>query len=158
MEVRSPKTKKEFEKYYDLRWRILRAPWNQPRGTEKDDLEDKSIHIMVYNRGKVLGVGRAQFNSSEEAQIRYMATEEDYQGKGLRGKVLEELEKRIKEKKVEYIVLNARENAIHFYEKHGYHAIGKAPTMFGVIKHKKMRKDLQWNSNITSKITRKSIH
>lgn len=143
MEIRSPKTKKESEKYYDLRWRILRAPWNQTRGTEKDDLEDKSIHMMVYDNGKVLSVGRAHFNSSQEAQIRYMATEEGYRGKGLGGKVLEELEKRIKEKKAKYIILNARENAIPFYEKHCYHIIGEAPTMFGVIKHKKMRKDLQ---------------
>ncbi len=143
MEVRSPKTKREFEKYYDLRWKILRAPWNQPRGSEKDNLEDVSILMMVYDKERVLSVGRAHFNSPQEAQVRYMATEEGYQGRGLGGKVLEELEKRVKEKKAERIVLNSRESAIHFYEKHGYRVVGEAPKMFNSLKHKKMRKDLK---------------
>lgn len=45
--VKQPKTKEDFEKYYDLRYRILRKPWNQPRGSEKDELEKESFHIMV---------------------------------------------------------------------------------------------------------------
>ena len=37
MKVLEPKTKEDFKKYYDLRWRILRKPWNQPRGSEKEN-------------------------------------------------------------------------------------------------------------------------
>ena len=53
MEIRSPKTPQEFEEYYDLRWRILRAPFDEPRGKEKDNLENASIHMMIYDEGKV---------------------------------------------------------------------------------------------------------
>ena len=35
MIVRPPQTPEEFERYRDFRWRILRAPWNQPRRTEQ---------------------------------------------------------------------------------------------------------------------------
>ena len=80
MIIKEPKTKEEFEQYYDLRWKILRQPWNQPRGSEKDEKENESIHIMLIHNDKVIGCGRGHFNSPTEAQIRYMAVEEGFQG------------------------------------------------------------------------------
>jgi len=142
MKVREPRTKKEYEKYYDLRWRILRKPWNQPKGSEKDELEGQSIHLMAFEKEKPLGVGRVHFNSSKEAQIRYMAVEEGLQGKGVGTVVLMELEKSAERKGADYILLNARESAVGFYKKHGYRTVGKARTLFGVIPHYKMRKKL----------------
>lgn len=38
MIIKSPQTRDEFFAYYDLRWQILLAPWNQPKGSEQDDL------------------------------------------------------------------------------------------------------------------------
>jgi len=142
MKIVEPKTEKEFEKYYDLRWRILRSPWNQEKGSEKDNLEDQSIHIMCLDQSNVVGVGRVHFNSEDEAQIRYMAVENNQQGRGIGGKILLELEGKVKEKGVKYIVLNSRESAVDFYKKYGYVVIGDAPTLFGVIRHFRMRKDL----------------
>ena len=81
MEIREPKTKNEFEQYYDLRWKILRQPWNQPKGSEKDNKEKDSVHIIVSDEDKVIGVGRGHLYTKTEAQIRYMAVEEGYQGK-----------------------------------------------------------------------------
>jgi ribosomal protein S18 acetylase RimI-like enzyme len=143
MKISEPKTKKDFEKYYDLRWRILRAKWNQPKGSEKDNLEDQSIHLMCKDKADILGAGRAHFNTKDEAQIRYMAVDDNQQGKGIGSKILLELERRAKEKGAKYIVLNSRESAVNFYKKYGYSVVGEAPTMFGVIKHFKMRKDLR---------------
>ncbi len=55
MIIKEPKTKVEFEQYYDLRWRILRQPWNRPRESEKDEKEENSIHIMVVHNDRVIG-------------------------------------------------------------------------------------------------------
>jgi len=143
MRIYEPKTKEDFDRYYDLRWRLLRKPWNQSKGSEKDDLEDKSIHVMVCEKDRIpIGVGRAQFNSCDEAQIRYMAVEEDHQGNGFGSLVLQELEKRVKENNAKYVILNAREFAVDFYKKYGYRIVGKSYTLFGSINHLKMRKDL----------------
>ncbi len=142
MDILEPNSEKDFKKYYDLRWRILRKPWDQLRGSERDELESKSIHIMAIKDSKVLGVGRGHFNNNDEAQIRYMAVDENQQGKGVGKSILRELEKRLKEKNAKYIVLNSRESALDFYKKQGYKVVGEAPTMFGVIKHFKMKKDL----------------
>ncbi len=143
MQIREPRTKNEFQKYYDFRWRTLRKPWKQPKGSEKDELEGQSIHLMACERGELIGVGRVHFNSPKEAQIRYMVVGEGYQRKGIGTAILKELEKRAKEKGAHYIVLNARKNAVDFYKKHGYRIIGKAHTLFGTIPHYKMRKKLQ---------------
>ena len=85
---------------------------------------------------------RAHFNSDEEAQIRYMAVEEEWQGKGVGTMILEYLEEKIKEKGAKYIVLNARDIAIKFYEKHGYEIVKEAHVLFDTIPHYKMRKIL----------------
>lgn len=84
MKVYEPKSAKDFERYFDLRWRILRKPWGQSRGTEKDKLEERSIHLMVCQSDRIpMGVGRAHFSSPDEAQIRFMAVEEQFRGKGV---------------------------------------------------------------------------
>ncbi len=143
MIITEPTTEKDFELYYDLRWRILRKPWNQPKGSEIDELEKDSINVMVCNENRVpLGAGRLHFKSSDEAQIRYMAVEENQQGKGIGKMVLSYLEKKAKEKGAKNIVLNARENAVKFYEKNGYKILKEAHTLYGVIPHFEMRKVL----------------
>ncbi|QQS35206.1 MAG: GNAT family N-acetyltransferase [Ignavibacteriales bacterium] len=142
MIVRPPKTKEEFERYYDLRWRMLRAPWNQPRGSEKDPIEDIAYPIMVCEvDGIPIGVGRVHFNSDDEAQIRSMAVEPEWQKKGIGSIIINELEKIAIDKGAKYVVLNARDTAIPFYEKHGYRLIEKTITLFGTIPHHIMRKD-----------------
>ena len=45
--ISAPETRDEFERYFDLRWRILREHWQQPRGSEQDDREDESLHCHV---------------------------------------------------------------------------------------------------------------
>ena len=141
MIVRSPKTAEEFIRYNDLRWRILRAPWNQPRKAIPDELENDSIPIMVCEvDGFPIGVGRAHFNSAEEAQIRSMAVEEDWRGKGVGSIVLKELEKIVTVKGAKKIILHARDNAVAFYEKQGYKIVKESYTLFGAIPHFLMEK------------------
>ncbi len=142
MEIHEPTTEREFNAYYELRYRILRKPWGQPPGNEKDDREAESIHIIAKEGDRIVGIGRLHLNSSEEAQIRYMAVEEDYRGKGVGKAMLTELEDKARKKKAKYIVLNSRETAVPFYGKFSYTIVGKAPTLFGVVHHFKMRKGL----------------
>lgn len=140
MIIKSPRTGQEFFDYYDLRWRILRAPWNQPKGSEQDELEGRAIHIIAVENNKIVGCGRAHFNSDEEAQIRYMAVENEWRGKGVGKLILDELEKRVVEKGAKKIILHARENVVKFYEGNGYKLVKQSHTLFGVIPHYLMEK------------------
>jgi predicted GNAT family N-acyltransferase len=141
--VVGPSSSTDWEKYFDLRWRVLREPWNQPRGSEKDDREEKSQHLMVVDpESRVLAVGRLHFNSSTEAQIRFMAVAPEEQGRGLGAAVLRDCERRARAAGAHSIVLNAREDVQEFYQRYGFEVIGPGPTMFKVLRHVQMRKIL----------------
>ena len=140
IEIRKPETKQEFEKYYNLRWRILRKPWNQPKGSEQDGMDEKSIHIMAIIDDKVIGCGRGHFNSSIEAQIRYMVVDESFQGQGIGLRILKTLEEELTKNGAREIILKARENAVSLYIKHGYEIYREGEILFDEIKHYWMRK------------------
>ncbi|MGB5179407.1 MAG: GNAT family N-acetyltransferase [Gammaproteobacteria bacterium] len=143
MNIIEASTPDEFRRYYDLRWKILRAPWKQPRGSEQDELEQSSHHLMVVDSQQaVIGVGRLHFNNIREAQIRYMAVAIKQQRKGIGTLLLNALELRAIELGAARIVLDARENALRFYRKQGYEIQGPGHTLFNSIAHIKMKKDL----------------
>ena len=143
MKIIEPSTPGEYQRYYELRWKILRAPWNQPRGSEQDDLERSSSHFMIIERNQtVVGVGRLHFNSIREAQIRYMAIKVKQQRKGIGTLLLHTLENKAVGLGAACMVLDAREQALGFYRKQGYELEGPGHMLFNVIAHVKMRKDL----------------
>ena len=143
MTVTEPSTPEEYQRYYELRWKILRSPWNQPRGSEKDELEKCSHHLMIIAKNHdVIAVGRLHFNSIREAQLRYMAVDIAQQRRGFGSLLLEALEQKAAELGAGYIVLDAREQALRFYYKHGYQAEGPGAMLFNTIAHVKMRKTL----------------
>lgn len=141
--IREPASSEDFEQYYALRWRVLREPWDQPRESEKDEYESGAVHLMAWSEGTLVGVGRLHFTSPSEAQIRYMAVEEDRRNRGVGAEILRALEKHARDRGAGSVVLNARDGAVGFYEKHGYHTTGKASSLFGSVDHWAMRKELK---------------
>ena len=144
MKIIEPTTSEEFKKYYNLRYEILRKPWGQPPGSERDEGEETSIHRMIIDNttGNALAVGRLQFNSTHEAQIRYMAVADDLQGKGLGSQIISALEDVARGKGIQRIILSARENALQFYKNNGYEIVRKTHLLFGEIQHWLMGKEL----------------
>ena len=140
--VRIPITSKEWEQYYDLRFKVLREPWGQLKGSEVLTDEDQSDHAMVVDSDteKIIGVARMQTNSPTQGQVRCVAVSPEAQGKGIGKLLMNYLEKLATEKGFEEIVLDARENAVKFYLSIGYEIIGESYLLFGVIPHFKMRK------------------
>ena len=143
MQIIQPATPEEYRQYYDLRWRILCAPWNQPRGIERDQSDATSIHLMAINDdGSLLGAGRLHFNSATEAQIRYMAIDAAHQRQGVGSHLLQALEQRAGQSGATAVILNSRDTALAFYSKHGYRSEGPGHLLFDSIAHVKMRKQL----------------
>jgi len=137
VKIIEPNSSAEFELYYNLRYEVLRKPWLQPKGSEKDDGDKSSIHRMIIDEsnGKAVAVGRLQFNTSEEAQIRYMAVSDNYQLKGYGNIIVKTLEDIALNKGIRNIILQARENALKFYWKNGYEIIEKSYLLFDEIQH-----------------------
>ncbi|MCF7813692.1 MAG: GNAT family N-acetyltransferase [Candidatus Cloacimonetes bacterium] len=135
IKIVEPRSTKEFESYYNLRWKILRKPWNQPLGTEKDDKERGAIHLMAILTNKIVGCGRGHFNSISQAQIRYMAVAESIRNSGIGTQILKELEKHLIAEGAKEIILKAREKAVPLYERQGYKVYKDGDVLFGEISH-----------------------
>ena len=142
IEIRSPKTQNEWESYYDLRYRILRQPWNQPRGSERNEGDDSAIHAAFFQNGVLIGVSRLDLMENEFGQIRFMAVETTNQGFGIGEKLMLHLEGIAIQNGRKKIILHAREVAIGFYQKLGYELIEKSHLLFGEIQHYLMEKAL----------------
>lgn len=139
---RSPVSKEDFESYYELRWRILRKPWAQPKGSEQVETDKDSYHILAEIDDKVIGVGCIHEIEDGVGRIRFMAVDDDYQKQGIGEAMVNLLEKYAIKKKWNKVLLYAREIAVNFYLKLGYKIIDNGEPLFGVINHKIMEKEI----------------
>ena len=142
MEIKSPQTDAEWKAYYALRFNVLREPWNQPLGSEILADEDQAIHAIAVEDNEVLGVARMHESAEKQGQVRCVATATAAQGKGIGKGIMAYLEEQAKAKGWTEIVLEARENAVPFYEAIGYTIIAESYLLFGEIQHYRMKKAL----------------
>jgi thioesterase domain-containing protein len=140
---KTPETTKEFEQYYQLRWQLLRAPWQQAKGSEQDDIEAQSCHRMLINKqGEPVAVVRFHFTDQYNVQVRYMAVAKQMQGKGLGQQLMLQIEQQAVKQGAKQITLNARENALPFYQQLGYQNLGFHHQLYDEINHFAMQKQL----------------
>lgn len=138
-----PKTPQQWDAYYQLRYDTLRKPWNQPPGSEKDEIEDQCIHLFALSNEVPAGVCRIQYNSADEAQVRFMGVDAQLRGQKIGHRLLQEAEKIAMQNGCKYMTLQAREEAVKFYESAGYSIVEKTFLMWGTIQHFRMNKTLK---------------
>ncbi|CAN5896908.1 hypothetical protein BH24BAC1_BH24BAC1_35450 [soil metagenome] len=143
MKVIEPGTPEEFASYYRLRYTLLRQPWNEPEGSEKAEDDATSVHaLLLDDEEKAIGVCRLHLASPTQAQIRFMAIDRAYQGRGLGHLLLAYLEEKVRQLGATTMMLHAREKAVSFYERAGYRVVEKSYVLFGEIQHYRMEKEI----------------
>lgn len=142
MLIKSPRSDHEWKLYYQLRFEVLREPWNQPQGSEILVDEHQAIHAIALEDKKVLGVARLHPSGEKQGQVRCVAVAMGQQGKGIGKKLMVYLEEKARTLNMNEIILEARENAVPFYESIGYHILQESYLLFGEIQHFTMRKSL----------------
>jgi GNAT superfamily N-acetyltransferase len=138
--IRRPNSPEEWDSYFNLRYEVLRAPWNQPRGSERNEGDASAEHFAFFENEQIIGVGRLDFTENLGSQIRFMAVDDRYQGKGIGRLLMEHMEEIAQNKGCKETILHAREIALPFYEKLGYRSIEKSHLLFGEIQHYLMNK------------------
>lgn len=139
--IRSPQTPQEWENYYQLRYKILRAPWGQEKGSEQTADESAHQHFACFDtKNEIIGVGRLDYLADHTAQIRFMAIADHMQGQGIGRVLMKEMESVSKAKGCAQIILHAREIALPFYQKLGYQLDEPSHLLFGEIQHFLMHK------------------
>lgn len=133
--VQLANTQNVINQIIDLRYIVLREPWDKPKDTATDELELSSINAYIESNGEVIACGRLQDNGSGLGQIRYMAVHPNYQGKGLGKLIVAKLEEEAKTIHLNTIELQARENAVEFYKSQGYSIKEKSFKLWEIIQH-----------------------
>lgn len=120
---------KPFETY-SVRNEVLRK--GKPIETcyfEGDDAET-TMHLGIEHHTEIIGVvsvyqaNNKLFDAEIQFQIRGMAVLDAHQQKGFGALLIERAENYCFEQKTNVIWFNAREKAVPFYKKNGYHIIG----------------------------------
>lgn len=140
IEIRSPKSEVEWEQYYSLRYRILRQPWNQPLGSERNEGDEIGLHFALYENEILKAIARLDINDEKSAKVRFMAVETEIQRKGYGKQVMLAIESYCKSISISEIILHAREVAIPFYESLDYQLVEKSHLLFNEIQHHLMSK------------------
>lgn len=142
VEIREPETSSEWEAYFGLRNRVLRQPWGIPGERDPDD--EGSLHLAAFaGDGAILATGRLVWKADGVAQVRSMAVDEAWRGRGLGRQILLRLEEAAHAAGVNTIILHARELAVPFYERCGYHKVELSFLFAGQIQHTLMSRDLR---------------
>ncbi|MES2761519.1 MAG: GNAT family N-acetyltransferase [Bacteroidota bacterium] len=136
-------TQEDIDRIIDLRYDILRKPWSQPKETSTDGMEESAINAYIENKSQVIACGRLQDNGGGVVQIRYMAVDAYYQGKGLGKLILAKLEEEAQEINLQTIELQARENAVEFYKSQGYAVKETSFKLWDIIQHYLMMKEIK---------------
>ncbi len=142
VDIRTPRNEKEWEAYYDLRFRVLREPLNQIRGSEKNDGDETGIHFALFENGTILAIARLDITENQMAQVRFVAVDFDLQGKGYGKKIMLATELKSKTLGVKKIILHARDYAVDFYLNLGYELKEPSYKLFDVLQHFLMEKEL----------------
>lgn len=141
--IRTPKSDAEWDAYYDLRYRILREPLGQPRGSERNEGDEIGIHFALFEDDKIKAIARLDYSDLQEgiAQVRFVAVEENLQGKGFGKKIMIATEEAAIARGDKKMILHARDYAVDFYLKLGYTLIGESYLLFGQLQHYLMEKE-----------------
>jgi N-acetylglutamate synthase-like GNAT family acetyltransferase len=144
IKITSPSTREEFKAYYDLRYKVLREPWGQPRGTEKDDYEPVSQHFMAVDdqSGKIVGVIKLMEKETGVGWLSHLAVDPHHQRQGIGQMLLEKVEAVSRQQQYTSIGAMSRLNTTSYFEKFGYHMAGIPSIHFGVVQVVWMEKKL----------------
>ncbi len=144
IEIRTPKTRDEFKAYYDVRYRVLREPWGQPRGTEKDDYEPISQHFMAVDTGsgEIIGVVKLFEKEPGVGWFSHLAVIGKRQRQGVGRQLLQAVEQAARERGFKVLGCQSRLNTTAYFENAGYHIAGLPTQYFGTTQVVWMEKNL----------------
>jgi GNAT superfamily N-acetyltransferase len=130
-----------YEQSLVLRNRVLIEAVGRHENCRDFDFPDKDIYIAAFDSDKLIGAAIITPLDDNSVQMRQMAVDEEYQGKGVGRAIVREFERVVLELGYSTVMLHARETALPFYEKLGYDLC--SDKFFEIeIAHYEMKKNL----------------
>jgi N-acetylglutamate synthase-like GNAT family acetyltransferase len=116
---------KEYKQMVELRNEILRKPLGLSFSQDELEKEKDDILIGAFDEDEMLGCCILTKIDSTCVRLRQMAVQKNLQGKGIGDSIITFAENIARDKGFRLITMHARDTAIGFYEKFGYHLKGE---------------------------------
>lgn len=121
----------EMEEVFRIRDEVFVHEQRLTNDARHDPDDRSSIHYLAWRDDRPLGTGRLTLHG-REAQVAWVAVRPEARGSGLGKAVMEAIIERAERDGAAYIVLNAQDHAITFYERLGFEVVGPEFTMGGI--------------------------
>jgi GNAT superfamily N-acetyltransferase len=152
VELTQPRTDREFEDYYRLRYLRLRSQHGLSPGSERDHpAESSSTHLIAKIDGRVVGAACWAVGIRTDApagkrqlyvRFRQLAIDPAFEGLGVGIVMTRRIEKEARALGAKEIVGNVRVERVSYFVRLGYVVKGKGETLFGNVEHMSMAKPL----------------
>jgi len=136
-------TEAERAEAYRIRKTVFVDEQHVPIEEEIDEYEKEAIHFICYENEKVVAASRLRF-IDHYGKLERICVLKDYRGKQYGKKLIEQMEKTIKNEGYQKALLHAQTYAKEFYEKLGYQVTSEEFMDAGiphVAMSKKLRKE-----------------
>ena len=131
----------ELEEALEVRREVFVKEQSVSPEEEYDGYDEEALHMVVIDRGKVIGTARVRFLSDRLAKIERMAILRSFRRRGIGSGILSFLNEQIGDKQVDELVLHAQHSVMAFYKSCGFKETG-SPFLEAGIQHIKMKKRL----------------
>ncbi|MBU5590366.1 GNAT family N-acetyltransferase [Clostridium sp. MSJ-4] len=112
-----------LEDAYKVRYAVFVEEQNVPVEHERDGLDEKSYHVVIYENNLPVATGRV-VDLSGRYKIGRVCVLKEYRRCGYGEKVIEELIHILREINIGEVLLHAQIKSISFYERLGFKAYG----------------------------------
>jgi predicted GNAT family N-acyltransferase len=109
-----------------LRSRVLRQPLGLYPGPEERPAESQLRHLGAFDGERLVACLMLEDRGEGRMKMRQVAVDFEHQRRGVGSKLVAFSERVAREAGFREMVLNARETAVPFYERHGYEKQGEA--------------------------------
>lgn len=124
MEVKWFKGSENLEEGFAIRREVFVEEQKVPLDMEIDELDKNCNHIVVYNNGEAIAVGRIIFEA-HKCFLGRIAVVKKYRGKGIGEFLVKEMLKKAFDDGIKEVFIHAQAYAEGFYKKIGFRAYGE---------------------------------
>lgn len=132
----------EYKDMVALRLNVLLRPIGIPESYINPEKEASDLLVGAFEGPMLIGCCVLTPHDTDLVQLRQMAIQPEFQGKGVGAAVVAFAEKTARERGFSRLMMHARDTVIPFYEKNGYTIAGEPFTEVG-IGHHRMEKVLK---------------
>jgi predicted GNAT family N-acyltransferase len=122
--VRQVRSQQDLRKAFSIRLRVFVKEQGVPEDIELDRDDETASHFLAVVGARPIGTARVVMRQGA-AKIGRMAVLKSYRRKGVGAELLKKAVRLARRRKAKRIFLNAQVPVIGFYEKMGFHCVGR---------------------------------